>query len=89
MEPPHRGRGLAKAVSRRLLRCLADDASGVGFRAVEGAEEKDGGGGEGWAHSDIAETNVESAGVARGLGGQEGWAVRWVGVDLGAVVGEG
>lgn len=46
------------------------------------------GAGEGWAHSDVAEGNVESAGVARGIGGREGWRVRWVGVDLGAVGGE-
>ena len=38
--------------------------------------------GEGWAHSDVAEANIESAGVARGLGGREGWRVRWVSVDL-------
>ena len=39
----------------------------------------------GWAHSDVAAGNVESAGVAKGLGGTEGWRVRWVGVDLRAV----
>ena len=48
--------------------------------AWKGDEEE-----EGWAHSDVAESNVESAGVARGLGGKVGWRVRWVGVDLGLV----
>ena len=33
-------------------------------------------------HSDIAEGNLESAGVAKGLGGVVGWSVRWVGVDM-------
>ena len=95
VEPPHRGLGLAKAVSRRLFRLLADDAPAMGFgpvvAAVDGAgkeeEEDGGGGGEGWAHSDVAVGNVGSAGVARGLGGVEGWRVRWVGVDLRAVAG--
>ncbi|KAL9077662.1 MAG: hypothetical protein Q9161_000034 [Pseudevernia consocians] len=82
VEPEHRGRGLAKAVSRRLFQCLADDAAAMGFRAV-GDGEYDGG--DGWAHSDVAEENVESAGVARGLGGKEGWRVRWVSVNLAAV----
>ena len=113
VEPEHRNLGLAKAVTRRLLGCLADDAAGMGFRDVEcvtvdgskdDSDSNDGGskdddnerarkgeygrGGKGWAHSDVAEGNVGSEGVARGLGGKEGWRVRWVGVDLGAVLGE-
>ena len=101
VEAEHRGQGLAKAVSRRLLAALAEDSGAVGFRDVV-----DGGGGgggdgngngdgeegkgkhngdEGWACSDVAVDNVESAGVARGLGGREGWRVRWVSVDLGMV----
>lgn len=78
VEPAHRGQGLAKAVSRRLFRCLADDALAMGFRPVGGIENgqergneaaqeqenSDGtvgqyGNGEGWAHSDVAEANVE------------------------------
>ncbi len=111
VEPAHRGLGLAKAVARRLFRCLADDAAGMGFRAVindDGDDEDDrmrrdegggggaaaaavvggydGGGAEGWAHSDVAEDNFESAGVAKALGGREGWRVRWVSVDLAAAV---
>lgn len=119
VEPLHRNLGLAKAVTRRLLGCLADDTAGMGFRDVdpvtvdgsnnddddrdgsnndnddsngndnEGARKGEyGGGGKGWAHSDVAEGNVGSVGVARGVGGKEGWRVRWVGVDLGAVLGE-
>ena len=90
VEPEHRGRGLAKAVSRRLFRSLADDASAMGFRAADGAGDGVGGygRGEGWAHSDVAEENLGSAGVARAMGGKEGWRVRWVSVDLAAVVEE-
>lgn len=92
VEPEHRGRGLAKAVSRRLFRSLADDASAMGFRAADGAGDGVGvggyGRGEGWAHSDVAEENLGSAGVARAMGGEEGWRVRWVSVDLAAVAEE-
>lgn len=89
VEPEHRGKGLAKAVCRRLFGMLAEDPMGTGFRAVGGM----GKGGEGvgvnpelgWASSDVALENLESAGVARGLGGREGWRVRWVSVDLSRV----
>ncbi|KAG8527051.1 uncharacterized protein KY384_008480 [Bacidia gigantensis] len=40
---------------------------------------------DGWAHSDIAEGNIESAGVAKAVGGSEGWRIHWVAVDLGRV----
>ena len=119
VEPAHRRQGLAKAVSRRLLRRLADDAAAMGFRAVSegpgddwggvyggqeggggehGGRDRDGGtggetteygAGEGWAHSDVAEENVGSAGVARGLGGRVGWRVRWVRMELAAAVAVG
>lgn len=92
VEPEHRGKGLAKAVTRKLFEDLARDPLSVGFRPLEGdtvkvsAED-----GAGWAHADVAFGNLESAGVVRGLGGKEGWRVRWVSVDLervGLVVGE-
>lgn len=43
--------------------------------------------GEEWAHSDVYVDNGPSAGVARGLGGGEGWVVFWAWVDLGAGAG--
>ena len=59
----------------------------MGFATVQG--DKDGDGEEeeegGWAHSDVAVENRESAGVARAVGGREGWVVRWCHVDLGRV----
>lgn len=58
---------------------------GMGFRAVEGAGE--GGDWEGMVHSDVAVGNAESVGVAVGLGGREGWEVRWVSVELGRAEG--
>jgi len=88
VEPAHRGKGLAKAVSRKLLKQLAEDPGAVGFRplpAALGGGEEGMGKGEGWADSDVAVDNLEGAGVARGLGGERGWEVRWVGVDLGRV----
>jgi len=39
--------------------------------------------GEEWAHSDVYIDNLESAGVARSLGGAEGWWVFWAWLDLG------
>ncbi len=88
VEPAHRGKGLAKAVSKRLFAELAADPMKMGFRPVGSG---DNGGGEdgslGWAESNVAVENRESAGVARGLGGKEGWEVRWVGVNLDRVEG--
>ena len=107
VEPPHRGKGLAKAVAKRLFKKLGEDRGGVGFANVdvnergkrgedvqrngkedrdgdvEGDKDRDGA----WAHSDVAVENDESAGVARGVGGREGWVVRWCHVDLGRVRG--
>lgn len=71
VEAGFRGRGLAKAVVGRLFR----EHLGV-FGEVELEEE-------GWAHSDVAVENWESRGVAKSLGGTEGWEVFWVRVDLG------
>ena len=115
VEPPHRGKGLAKAVAKRLFEKLGEDRGGVGFANVDvnergkrgedvqrnGKEDdkRDGkGDGDGdvegdkdrdgaWAHSDVAVENEGSAGVARGVGGREGWVVRWCHVDLGRVRG--
>ncbi|KAL2041441.1 hypothetical protein N7G274_005823 [Stereocaulon virgatum] len=99
VEPAHRGLGLAKAVSRRLFRHLAEDPAGMGFRAVEPLAVETGGGegidwggvravrDEAWAHSDVAVDNLGSAGVVRRVGGREGWVVRWVGVGVGMVGG--
>lgn len=81
VEPAHRGKGLAKAVGGMLLRGLAGDPGAMGFAPVGEGDVV------GMAHSDVAVGNVESAGVAKGLGGREGWRVRWVSVDLGRVEG--
>ncbi|KAL6715931.1 hypothetical protein ACLMJK_006892 [Lecanora helva] len=96
VEPAHRGKGIAKAISSRLFTQLARSPREMGFRpvGVPSASDKDGAvdGQErdpslGLAHSDVAVDNLESAGVARGLGGREGWGVRWVSVDLRRVEG--
>lgn len=91
VDPQHRGKGLAKAVTRKLFKELAKDPLSVGSRPLEGHTIADGvETGAGWAHADISIDNLESAGVMRGLGGKDGWRVRWVNVDLervGIVVG--
>lgn len=66
-----------------MLEDLASDPMSVGFRPLDGERVEDGvGDGAGWAHADVEVDDVESAGVVRGLGGKEGWRVRWVSVDL-------
>ena len=83
VESEHRGRGLAKAATKRLFKQLVEDPVAVGFKPVEGLEggPRD----EAWAHSDVTVDNLGSTGVAKGLGGREGWLVRWASVDLGRV----
>ncbi|KAL8694887.1 MAG: hypothetical protein Q9218_000551 [Villophora microphyllina] len=78
--PGHRGKGLAAAVVRRLMKGMLD----------EGDEEKPFGEGkrqrgDGWMCSDVYWDNEGGKGVAKGLGGREGWVDHWVGCDLRAV----
>lgn len=81
VEPPHRGRGIAKAITRKLVENLALDPLEMGFRTTPLADDGEGNG-DGWVSADVAVTNEESKGVVRGVGGKEGWRVRWVSVDL-------
>ena len=82
-EPQHCGKGLAKAVTRKLFEELAKDPLSEGFRPLERHTLADGvETWAGWAHADISINNMESAGVMKGLGGKDGWRVRWVSVDL-------
>lgn len=72
VEPEYRGRGLAKAAALKLW----TEKFGI-------FDEEEGKGEDGWlAHSDVHVANKESAGVARSLGGVEGWMSWWVRVDL-------
>lgn len=72
VEPEWRGRGLAKTAAKKIWA----DKSSV-FNEEEDKRE------EGWlAHSDVHVDNHESKGVARSLGGVEGWTVWWIRVDL-------
>jgi hypothetical protein len=72
VEPEWRGKGLAKMASRKLWN--------DGFVVFDGDEGK---GEDGWlAHSDVHVDNMESRGVAKSLGGLEGWMVWWVRVDM-------
>ncbi|KAK3060578.1 hypothetical protein LTS18_008226 [Coniosporium uncinatum] len=73
VEPEFRGKGLAKAVAVKLWK------EGMGwFDENEGRH-----GQEGWlVSSDVSPDNKESTGVCRSLGGEAGWEVYWVRVDL-------
>ncbi|MCJ1446891.1 MAG: hypothetical protein MMC23_007398 [Stictis urceolatum] len=90
VEEGYRERGLAKGVARRVFGFL-----GAGVGEVEGRAKGEGDdkglvgieGGREYAHSDVARDNVASIGVARALGGVEGWECFWSWVDLGAVEG--
>ena len=83
--PAHRGQGLAKAITRKLMQELVQDPLGMGFHARLGGDDDDDGAVRGWVSADVAVGNEESKGVVRGVGGKEGWRVRWVSVDLGRV----
>jgi GNAT superfamily N-acetyltransferase len=72
VEPEWRGKGLAKAVTVRLFGLLR--GPGSGFEGV--AEDM------AWNHSDVYLDNVQSASVARSLGGEDGWWVFWGWADL-------
>ncbi|MCJ1316604.1 hypothetical protein MMC15_001925 [Xylographa vitiligo] len=74
VEPEWRGRGLGKLVTRRLFGLLGRGEGEAGFEGVGEGEE--------WCHSDVATDNAGSIGVARGLGGEEGWECFWGWVDL-------
>ena len=82
--PELRRKGLGKAVSERLFALLrgiegeGERKVGKGFRAV--------GKGEVWCHSDVAVGNPSGVGVARSLGGCDGWYCYWCWVDLDEVV---
>ncbi|MCJ1438754.1 hypothetical protein MMC27_008144 [Xylographa pallens] len=77
VEPAWRGKGLGKLVTRRLFGLLGKGGGASGFGDVGVGEE--------WCHSDVATDNMGSIGVARGLGGEDGWECFWGWVDLGEV----
>ncbi|KAL8680921.1 MAG: hypothetical protein Q9186_002933 [Xanthomendoza sp. 1 TL-2023] len=72
VEPAHRGKGLARAVTSKLMDAL--------IRI--GEKNGEAGRGEGWMSSDVYWDNMGGQGVAKGVGGREGWVCRWVGADL-------
>lgn len=80
VEPPFRGKGVAKAVGARVM-CLPlvrrDTGKGEGRKELELDEEEDG-----LAHADVAVGNVASERVCEALGGEDLWRSWWVRVDL-------
>ena len=82
-ESEFRGTGLAKKVAWKLFGLLKShdvDSSAE----VEGQRDRFVGvrKGEEWNHSDVAGPNPASEGVAKALGGREGWECFWCRVDL-------
>ena len=90
VEKEYRGQGFAKAVVGKLFREALSRPGGEQQKEEEeedaaAAKEVSASADDGWAHSDTAEDNVQSQGVAKALGGRVGWRIYWVGVDLSKV----
>lgn len=86
VEPEYRGRGLAKVLARKLFREGMEMYWRDSWDAVdgEGKGEESGMEKDRWAHADVAVDNVPSNAVCTGLGGQWGFMVYWIRVDVGA-----
>jgi len=67
--PEYRGRGIAKAVTSKIL----------GEWAGLAVDER----GSAWAHANVYERNVQSISVCRSVGGQAMWKTYWVRIDIG------
>ena len=76
VEPSHRGKGIARAVVRRLI--MISSVVQEGDTNKEGTRN-------GWVSSDVYLDNKGGRGVAMGVGGKEAWVCRWVGCDLARV----
>ncbi|KAL9609204.1 MAG: hypothetical protein Q9204_009172, partial [Flavoplaca sp. TL-2023a] len=64
VEPSHRGKGIARAVVRRLIMMSSE---------VQEGEKQREGTGNGWVSSDVYLDNKGGRGVAMGVGGKEAW----------------
>ncbi|RHZ52140.1 hypothetical protein CDV55_101933 [Aspergillus turcosus] len=73
VEPEHRGKGIAEALSREVMR--RGMAEGGIWREV--GEE-----GELWVHANVLATNGASRRVLEKLGGEVGWTVKWTVVEV-------
>ncbi|KAI4273419.1 MAG: hypothetical protein LQ337_004654 [Flavoplaca oasis] len=77
VEPSHRGKGIARAVVRRLIMLSSE-----GVQEGEDKHNREERTGNGWVSSDVYLDNKGGRGVAMGVGGKEAWVCRWVGCDL-------
>ncbi|KAH7124047.1 acetyltransferase-like protein [Dendryphion nanum] len=68
-EPKYRGQGIAKAVAAKLFRDHAPELA---------VDEQ----GTAWASADVYLGNVQSEAVCRSLGGEIGWQIFWVRIDI-------
>ena len=74
VEPRHRGKGLAGAVTRKLF-AMQDSVFGDGD-----------GQGTRMGHADVFQSNAPSRRVMEKLGGESKWVVVWAEVDIGRLV---
>lgn len=74
VEPRHRGKGLAGAVTRKLF-AMQDSVFGLG----DGQGTKMG-------HADVSEGNAPSRRVMEKLGGESKWVVVWAEIDISKLV---
>ncbi|KAK8219825.1 Type I HSP40 co-chaperone [Zalaria obscura] len=81
VEAEYRGKGLAKAVSVKLLREQMGAYVDGGPVLEEEQAETD----RRWGHADVATDNEPSKGVCESLGGWWKWCVYWVRIDVGKV----
>ncbi|EFR04941.1 acetyltransferase [Nannizzia gypsea CBS 118893] len=74
VEPEHRGRGLAALISKEIMR------RGMGNDAIHELQlDNDVDGKEkGWVFADVEKVNKASQRVMQKLGGEVGWAMRWI-----------
>lgn len=75
VEPEHRGRGVAEAASREIMRRGMREG-GMFMAAGEG------GTGKGWVHADVAAENRASCRVMEKLGGVSAWTIVFVMVEV-------
>lgn len=82
VEPEHRGKGLALALSRETMR-RGMDANGTFGAGRNGIEDKELAGRVGeWVHTEVASYNQASKRVMEKVGGEVRSAVMWAVIEL-------
>lgn len=83
VHPDHKGKCLATTMLTRLSGDLREHPIGLGFSPLpEDTSHNDVPHAKGWTHINVRSDNQDIAKIAEGLGGEPGWRIRWVKVDL-------